>query len=93
MPKIVFLGSTRFAPYEVLAVPDPIPGAGNDDEGYELACRKFYPAIEEADLVVAFIPDYMGEHTWRDMDYASRKGKRIVVITEGKVWDVKGKEE
>jgi len=80
MVKIVILGSCRFAPYEILAVPDPIPGAHNTEPGYLLAAKKFYPAIAKSDVVIAYIPDGIGEHTRRDLKYADSLGKRIILI-------------
>ena len=82
MVKIVFLGSCRFSPYEILAVPDPIPGAWNTDEGYEIAFKKFKPAIDEADLVIVYAPDGIGEHTGRDYEYAKSQNKEILVYTK-----------
>jgi hypothetical protein len=81
MVKIVILGSCRHAPYEILAAPDPLPGCGNDEAGYREACKKFYPAIDKADLVLVYAPDgRIGEHTVRDMDYAISKQKNVSVI-------------
>ena len=82
MPKIVILGSCRFEPYIILAVPNKIPNAWNTDEGYEIASKIFYPAMDEADLIIVFAPDGIGEHTQKDIDYAEKKGKKIVVLTE-----------
>lgn len=81
MVKIVILGSCKHAPYEILVVPNKIPGAWNTDLGYEIATRKFYPAIEKADVVLVYTPDgHIGEHTQRDIDYATEKGKTIVLF-------------
>lgn len=82
MPKIVILGSSRFAPYVLLAVPDRIIGGSNDDLGYEIASQTFYPAIDEADLIILYAPDGIGEHTQRDLDYARRKGKTVYRLVE-----------
>jgi len=75
--KIVILGSCRFAPYQILALPDPIPNAWNTEEGYQIACKKFYPAIDEADEVWVYAPERIGEHTFRDIQYALSKGKIV----------------
>ena len=83
LPKIVILGSCRFEPYEILAVPNKIPNAWNTEEGYKIAAKKFYPAIEEADEVWVYAPDGIGEHTGRDLEYAKSKGK-IIRVLEGK---------
>ena len=81
MPKIVILGSCRHEPYEILAVPESHPTLHNTKEGYEWACKKFYPAIREADVVLVYSPDgRIGEHTRLDMDYAETRGKVLQVI-------------
>jgi len=81
MPKIVILGSCRFGPYEILAVPNKIPNAWNTEEGYKIASQIFYPAIDKADEVWVYAPDGIGEHTSRDIDYAKKKGKAIRFLT------------
>jgi len=80
MPKIVVLGSARYEPYEFLAVPNKIPGAWNTEEGYRIASKKFYPAIDEADEVWVYAPQGIGEHTLRDLQYAQSKHKKIRYI-------------
>ncbi len=46
---------------------------------YAHACEKFYPAIDEADIVLVYNPEYhVGEHTQKDIDYARSKGKLVV---------------
>lgn len=81
MPKIVILGSCRYEPYEVLALPNKIPGAWNTEKGYQIAAKKFYPAIDKADIVLVYTPDgEIGEHTGRDIKYALSKGKCVVKI-------------
>ena len=83
MPKIVILGSCRFAPYEVLFVPnklDPKLYEEHHEEAYLKACWKTYPAIADADIVIAYIPDGIGEHTARDLRFADSLRKRIVLI-------------
>jgi hypothetical protein len=80
VPKIVVLGSCRFAPYTILAVPDPIPGAHNTEAGYEIAAAKFYPAIGECDEVWVNAPDGIGEHTGRDILYALGRGKPVFFV-------------
>jgi len=82
MPKIVVLGSCRFEPYVILAVPNKIRNAWNTEKGYKIASQKFYPAIENADEVWVYAPDGIGEHTRRDIDYAKAKGKKILILTE-----------
>ena len=80
MPKIVILGSCRYGPYTILAVPDPIPGLHNTEEGYRKAAEKFYPAIDQADEVWVYAPDGVGEHTGRDLEYAKKLGKKILFL-------------
>lgn len=79
MVKIVIVGSCRFSPYEVL-VPSSISKLHNTEEGYQKACETFYPAIQDADVVIAYVPDGLGEHTLRDLQYAVTQKKRIIVI-------------
>ena len=80
MPKIVILGSCRFEPYEILAVPNKIPKAWNTEKGYKKAFKIFKPAIDNADLVIVYAPDGIGEHTQRDIDYARTQRKPIFVV-------------
>jgi hypothetical protein len=83
LPKIVILGSCRFEPYHILAVPNKIPDAWNTEEGYQIAAQKFYPAIDSADLIIVYAPEErIGEHTQRDIDYARRKGKKVYRLVE-----------
>lgn len=82
MPKIVILGSCRFEPYEVLAVPKKEPGLWNTEKGYQQAAERFYPAIDSADVIIVWAPDGVGEHTQRDIDYAKQQGKLIHIIGE-----------
>jgi len=82
MPKIVFLGSCRFEPYEILAVPSSIKGLHSTEKGYQIACKKFYSAIRKADLIFAYIPDGIGIHTQRDIDYAKSIGKEVIYVKD-----------
>lgn len=82
MVKIVILGSCRFEPYEVL-VPKKNP-YWNTEKGYKIASEKFYPAIDEADIVIVYNPDGLGEHTRRDIQYAYYSGKHLVYCFRGK---------
>ena len=78
MPKIVILGSCRHEPYNILAKPKKLTDTPHTtEEGYLQACKKFYPAMEEADVIIVYAPDGIGEHTQRDIDYARKKGKTI----------------
>ena len=78
MPKIVILGSCRFEPYEILAMPKKLTDTPHTTEkGYKKATKIFYPAIDESDLIIVFSPDGIGEHTQRDIDYAHAIGKRV----------------
>jgi len=79
--KIVILGSCRFEPYEVIFVPKKVEGKWNTEEGYIEACKRTYPAIQQADIVIAYCPDGIGEHTQRDLNFAKILGKKVRVIT------------
>lgn len=83
MTKFVILGSCRFEPYMILAVPNKIPGAWNTDRGYEVAAKKFWPAMRDADVIIVYAPDGVGEHTRKDIDYAKSIGKRVFFLKEG----------
>ena len=78
MVKITILGSCRFEPYEVLAVPEKNE-KWNTEEGYQIAFKKFKKAIDESDVIFVYAPDGIGEHTDRDIQYAIQKGKPIVI--------------
>jgi hypothetical protein len=80
--KVVILGSCRFAPYEIIAVPDPIPNAHNTEKGYAIAFKKFKPAIDQADEVWVYAPDGIGEHTRRDLNYALSQDKTVRIIVK-----------
>jgi len=80
MTKIVILGSCRYAPYEILAVPEKNQ-KWNTEEGYQMATQKFYPAIEQADEVWVYAPAGIGEHTQRDIEFAIKTGKTIRIMS------------
>ncbi len=83
--NIVILGSCKHEPYKV-TVPEKVPGKWNTEEGYEEACKVFYPAINEADIVLVWLPNgKIGEHTKRDLTYALTQNKRVILITPDKV--------
>lgn len=81
MPKIVILGSCRHEPYEVLFMPNKLDGklyAKDQDEAYEEACKVVYPAIEEADVILVYVPEgKIGKHTQLDINYAKKLGKTV----------------
>jgi hypothetical protein len=79
MPKIVILGSLRFDPYQV-TVPQKVKQDYHNEDGYRKACERIYPAIDDADLILVYAPDGIGEHTKRDLDYARSKGKKFLVF-------------
>ena len=82
MPKIVVLGSLRFEPYEILYVPRRLHKTVNQtDQEYREAVKIVYPKIDKADEVWVYIPDGLGEHTQRDLEYAISQGKKILFIT------------
>jgi hypothetical protein len=80
MVKIVILGSCRFEPYEILAVPKSLGDLHNTEEGYRISTLTLYPAIEKADIVIVYIPDGLGNHTKRDLEYTQKLGKKIILI-------------
>ena len=83
MPKIAILGSCMNEPYEVLFMPnklDPKLYDENHEEAYRQACDVVYPKIEEADLVIVYAPDGLGEHTTRDIIYALKAGKKPYIV-------------
>lgn len=80
MVKIVILGSCKFEPYEILAMPQKIPNAWNTEKGYKLASKKFYPAMDKADIIIVYAPLGIGEHTQKDVDYAKKIGKEVFII-------------
>jgi len=83
MPKFVILGSCKHEPYAVLAMPnrlDPELYERDHEKAYEEACKLFHPAIDNADIVIVYAPEGMGDHTRKDMKYALKKSKRVVVI-------------
>ena len=82
MTKFVILGSCRFEPYEILAVPNKIQNAWNTDKGYEIASKIFYPAMDEADVILVYAPDGIGKHTRLDIDYAKSIGKKVFLLKE-----------
>ena len=84
MPKIVILGSCKHEPYEILAAPNklnPKLYKKDHEKAYEEACKVFYPAIEQADLVIVYAPNGLGEHTIKDMLFALKKGKKVVIVS------------
>ena len=82
MVKLVILGSCRFDPYEILAVPNKIPGAWNTDKGYAIAAQIFYPAMDKADVIIVYAPGGIGIHTQKDIDYAHSIGKKVYELKE-----------
>jgi len=84
MPKIVILGSCKYEPYEILAMPnklDPELYERDHEMAYKMACSVFYPAIEKSDLVIVYAPEGVGEHTQADMDYARLRNKKIFIVS------------
>ena len=82
MTKIVILGSCRFSPYEMLAVPEKDEELWNTEEGYEKTIKKFHPAMDEADVIIVYTLDGIGEHTQRDINYARSIGKKVYELKE-----------
>jgi len=89
MPKFVILGSCKYEPYTVLAVPnrlDPELYEKDHEAAYAHAWEYFKPAIESADIVIVYIPEGLGEHTKRDVEYALSLGKKVVYVGHKKVY-------
>lgn len=99
MPKIVIVGSCRFAPYEVLIVPNPWNNhvkkllTVNHEQAARLAEKRFHPAIDKCDEVWVYAPDGIGKHTQRDIDYARKNGKKILLLDAGSSKGQKGSVE
>lgn len=96
--NIVILGSCRYSPY-IITAPNPLDPRWtkethelfNNEEQYEIATKIFYPAIDNADFVIVYLGDKdFGNHTYRDYKYAFSKGKRIIIITDTGIMDLKG---
>lgn len=82
MPKIVIVGKCKFE-YEILAVPKKMLDTPEPtEEGFLLAIKTFYPAIEKCDLVIVYAPDGVSEHMKRDIAYAREKGKPVFFLEQ-----------
>ena len=93
MPKLVILGSCRHEPYEILFVPKKIKGKWNTEEGYKEASKMCYPTIDKCNMVIVYAPDGLGEHTTRDMIYALKKGKPVILLDKEHFFRVYGEIE
>jgi hypothetical protein len=93
MTDIVVLGSCRHGPYKFIAVPEKVEGKWNTEEGYQIAAKKFYPAIQSCDEVWVLLNDpnneigRIGEHTQRDFDVAKAMRKKIRFIVDMEYFD------
>ena len=89
MPKIVILGSCKYEPYEILMTPNPFDRelyVKDHEKAYEEATKRFYPAIEKADCILVYCPDgNIGKHTMKDIEYAQKLGKDIVLFPSAKL--------
>jgi hypothetical protein len=59
--------------------------ASDHEKAYEEACEHFYPAIEKADEVWVYAPEgleSLGEHTKRDIEFAKKAGKKVMIVKE-----------
>ena len=85
MIRFVILGSCKHEPYEVLFLPnklDPNLYREDHEKAYAEACKTIFPAIEEADVVIVYVPNgIIGEHTEKDLLHAISHKKKIVIIT------------
>ena len=77
MTKFVFLGSRRFAPYEIPFVPLIMSDISDEEERYQTSIKKSHPAMDESDVIIVYAPDGIGKHTQLDIDYALKNGKEI----------------
>ena len=73
----MIVGSLNHGDYEVTA-PEKVREDYHNEEGYQEACKRFYPAIDDADVVIVY--GKPGEHTQRDIDYAKNKGRKIIYL-------------
>lgn len=85
-PNIVILGSMKkWGKYKVLS-PHPIDSKlyqTDHEAAYKLAQAVFYPAIEEADVVLVYAPDgVIDGHTKQDVDYTIGIGKTPIMIRD-----------
>ncbi len=83
MVKITILGSCRFEPYEILAIPKANE-FHNTEKGYLIAFEKFKKAMDESDLIICYVPDGIGEHTRRDLEYARTTDATVIVVSKEK---------
>ena len=79
MPNIVILGSLRYGDYKV-TYPEKVCEDYHNEEDYKKATQKFYPAIDEADIVIVY--GVAGEHTQRDISYAHKRGKEVIYLKD-----------
>ena len=80
MVKITIIGSTRFGPYEILAMPEKLEGEDHDKNARIAFETKFKKAIEESDQVIVYCPDGIGKHTKIDADYAIQLGVPVSFV-------------
>lgn len=89
IPKIVILGSLTLGEYEVLFPQKFNPELYEKDHeaAYEKAKEVFYPAMDDADVILALVPDtlHIGKHTKQDIGYSMEKGKAVIIITQKEI--------
>jgi hypothetical protein len=80
MPKIVILGKCNNGEY-VVDVPKRVvlDGKINTEECYKVASVKHFKAIAEADFIIVY--GAIGDHTKRDIEYATTQGKQIIYLS------------
>lgn len=93
--KIVILSSCQYAPFKITA---PLTISTIDkkqifafelwkshkqERAYKEAKKIFYPAIDEADIVIAISKKdgTIGKHTQMDIDYAKSVGKQVMIVS------------
>ena len=87
MVKIVILGSCRFEPYEILFVPNKLDKElyeKDHDEAYRRAFKVYCSKIHEADIIIVYAPDGIGEHTEQDLVYTRNANKTIMRLVDEK---------
>lgn len=77
MTKFVFLGSRRFAPYEISFVPIEMRDISDEEDRYQVSIKRSHLAMDKADVVIVYAPDGIGIHTQRDIDYALKNNKEV----------------
>lgn len=85
MTKITILGP---GPVEILTA----PGYRKRFTSKEVSKEDHLKAIRQSDLIIVLAPHgIMKDQIAKDMYYARERGKRMIVVEKGRVWEMKGK--